>query len=137
MFIGEYRYFPCRIPYLYVSPFFRHPMERLAGCSPPEVCWDRLVARERITHIIVTPRNIAPSYELSPRLRARLWQWLMTRGKILARAEGTLGPTYLIELRRGIGMKFDKKGQTGIARGNEAGVSPLPNPALQATFQGR
>jgi len=98
LFVGESRVFPCRIPFDYWNPNFRHPFEMLVRGVPPETLWEKHIRNRGITHVVYSPQVARTYMELSPRLFAQLEIWLARRGRVIARGQDADATTVLLEL---------------------------------------
>jgi len=99
LFVGESRYYPCRVPFEYWNPHFAHPFERLRPGVAPERLWAEYVRERGITHVIYSPSEVRRLFEMSPALAARLDRWLRNATKLLVVRGPEAMPCYLLELK--------------------------------------
>lgn len=101
LFIGESRYWPCHVRFVYVNPFFGHPFNRIPPGMSPESWWDKYIEQEKITHIVYHPRPSMDIFTLPAALEKRVRPWLQSRSQkweCLKRWEESI---CLVTLKRG------------------------------------
>ena len=98
LFIGESRYYPCRIPFNLWDPYFRHPLERLHHGRSPEAQWDHVIQSGRYTHLLYTPEETRRFFEWPESLITRMERWMLQRGRVVAAARDNQKHTLLIAL---------------------------------------
>ncbi len=99
LYVGEMRYYPCRIPFVFWDPYFRHPLEVVSAKVPPETRWDQWVKKHGITFIVYTPSEARRLFEWSEQMHRRFERWLRSRGRIRVMLTRPGPLIYLIQLR--------------------------------------
>lgn len=99
LFIGECRYYPCKLRFEYWNPHFLHPFERLRHAEAPETTWRRVVSQGAFTHAIYTPAELRRLFTWSDTMVRRFESWLSANSRILARRGHGSDTTFLLELR--------------------------------------
>lgn len=98
LYVGETRFYPCRIPFVFWDPYFRHPLERLKADEEPEELWDRWVLSHHITHIVYTPSEARRLFEWPETIHRRFEKWLNARTRVIARVRQPGPPSFLLVL---------------------------------------
>ncbi len=97
LFVGETLYFPCKIPYIYWDPYFKHPLEHLHGL-PPQQAWANYMKKHRISHIVYNPAQTLRLFDWPPGMHARWQQWLSRHGQVVYRKGDGPQRLYIIQL---------------------------------------
>lgn len=95
LFVGDYRYYPCQIPFVYVSYFFRHPLEALDAGKSPEQHWENVLNELHITHLVYSPQGARRWFAWPESIHLRFERWLDKRLRLISRVHNRV---YQIDL---------------------------------------
>ncbi len=98
LFVGETRYFPCRVPFIFWDPYYKNPIEHVHHGQSPEVFWTTYVKKEGVTHIVYTPGEAYRLFEWPASMHRRWQQWLQKHTRLIYRARDTAKVTYVFEI---------------------------------------